>query len=335
MLNKIITSLIPLLCIYNVSSQNNIDKFGFNRAVKDFQMKETLVILGEAHEVAGTYILESFIVEEFAKKGYTTLIIEGGNSEAIILNEYLRTGNESILEYTRARGGDYRRLLTKIKTLININLNLEIIGVDFERARCLEYLFSIWFNNITNPKLKAVISSLQSINSKTSPKKIKKIILKVKKDYGKYEIAFKKELGKNSEQLFKIIHNPCFEADYGMSSRKRDKSILQNLMNINTEKLKKSILIFGSNHFTHKKHFWPAFANSKASEIECLLILFSYKNCTNFTQNNKYNSTEPLSIYVENDDPEKCKISFELVKNTKLSLSEKENRMIIVKLINQ
>ena len=132
-----------------------------------------------------------------AKKGYKNIIIEGGVSEAEILNNYLTTGNEKLLQKTRAKGENYRAFIKKIKQLSNRNgyPKLQFIGIDFERAICLEYLFSQWFSGNQSPKLQEPIKKLLQIKANTKPKKIKKIILEIKNKYPQYEVAFANSLG--------------------------------------------------------------------------------------------------------------------------------------------
>jgi len=271
--------MIMLFGFWNLSlSQNNIDSTRFNIGLKDFNLDNSLVIFGEAHEVAGTYDLETFLINEFVKKGYSTIIIEGGKSEATILNQYMKTGNEGVLQFTRAKGENYKKLILAIREIDN---KLRFKGVDFERGICLEYLFDNWFKDINTPNLKNVINKLQKIDSKISAKKLKKILISVQEEFTQQEEFFNDLLKENSKILKEIIFNPVFQADFGMSSKKRDKSIVQNLVAIPNNDLTKSILIFGSNHFTNKGYFWENFAATKKQELESVLILFAYQNCTN------------------------------------------------------
>jgi len=325
--------IILLVLSINVLGQKNIDSLSFKESVRGINDKQTLIILGEAHQVAGTCGVESYLINEFVKKGYTTILIEGGISEAVILNEYLDTGDEEGLNYTRAIGENYRELIKGIRELKGSYKELKFKGIDFEQSICLEQLFNKWFRDIENEKLDWLVKKLGSINADMSAKKVKKTILEVKKDYHLYEKELVKELEPNAILLRQIIYNPVFQADYGMSSKHRDKSIVKNLLNIEKEKLKKSILIFGSNHFTYSKHFWSEFSEKIKGNLECALFLFSYKNCTNYVHPKKYSSVKPLSIYCDNLLTKESGIDFKEVR--KEETISGDNKLIIVRLINQ
>jgi hypothetical protein len=126
----------------NALSQYNIDTIGLNACLEEFNLQNSFVILGEAHDVAGTSELEVHLIDKFFQYGYSTIIIEGGVSESAILNYYMMTGDESVLNYTHARRPNYKKLITNIR---EIDENIRFRGVDFERSICLEYLFNSWF----------------------------------------------------------------------------------------------------------------------------------------------------------------------------------------------
>jgi hypothetical protein len=199
----------------------------------------------------------------------------------------------------------------------------------------LEQVFNKWFKDINNPNLKKPISELNKINEFTSAKKVKKILLTVRKDFHLYQADFEKVLKKDAALLKKIIFNPVFEADYGFSSEKRDENITKNLLKFSREELKESVLIFGSNHFTYHKHFWPDFAKEIKGKVDCLLFLFGYKNCTNLSKPEKYSSVKPLANFLTADNALEPKVTFVVEKNKELALAQKDKKLVIVKLLNQ
>ena len=96
--------LLLLLNISTGNSQINIDTASFNNIFRQLNFgAENIVVIGEAHGIKNTLSTEFFIIKNLAEKGYKTLYIEGGESEAAIINMFLQTGDSSILKYTRAR----------------------------------------------------------------------------------------------------------------------------------------------------------------------------------------------------------------------------------------
>lgn len=327
--------LLFLLFSINLISQTNLDDSGFKAAINNIEAEGSFVLIGEAHEVAGTYETEAFIIQDLSKKGYNTFFYEGGNSEAFILNEYLETGDESVLNFTRAGGGNYKKFIKALKVVKESNPDFNIVGLDFERSICLEYVFKKWFANIQNPKLDPILKKLKKIKKKTSPKKVKEIILEVKSEFHLYEKELNAVLKEHTASLKAIIFNPVFQADFGLSSKKRDEAILENLLHKDIAQLKKSILIFGSNHFTNQKHFWPKFQEATKEKLDCLLILFAYKDCENYMRKKKYSSEKPLINYIQMDEAKTSKVSFHLEEDKEMRIVEKNNKLLIAKLIKQ
>ncbi len=314
--------------------QKNIDSLTYEKAIDEFNFDNTLVLIGEAHEVEGTYGLETFILSDLLSKGYEHIIYEGGVSEAILLNEYLETGNEAVLDYTRARGKHYRNYM---KSLFNLKLkfpSFTITGVDFERAVCLEKVFSNWFVNYNDNN--EMLLDLIQITGKTKPKKVKEIILRVRASWNENVEIYREVLGSNLKLFRAIIFNPVFQADFGMSSKKRDEAIHNHLKAFDQLYLSKSVVIFGSNHFTNPDYFWSAYAPSLKDKLNCVLILLAYQNCNNLMKNGKkYSSVEPLSNFFLSNYKVETAIRFEVVKDSEISPLDTNNKFIIAKLINQ
>ncbi len=317
--------ILPLFCM----GQINIDTLSFINSFKAIHQANTLIAIGEGHQVKNTYQTEYFIISQVLPKGYQNILIEGGVSEAIILNEYLKTGDESLLFNTRARGEHYKKFIQSLYQLHQAQGPIHFIGVDFERSPCLAYLFQEWFQAIDDPSLSKPIKELRSIQESTSAKKMKKIILSVKDEYDTYEQAFQEALGPKAGLLKSILFNPVFYADFGVTSKKRDEGIAKNLLALDKSVLNQSILIFGSNHFTNSKYFWTAFKQEYPAQTT--LLTFAYKNCSNLIKDKPYNSVSPLLQYVEKETTQDSLIQFELIENATFHQAPS----IIVQLLNQ
>lgn len=333
-MNKVtLLVLVVFLIQFKLSGQENTAPLLLPEVINSFNSDNSLIMIGEAHDVAGTYELELAIIAHFVRKGHRTILFEGGVSEAIILNEYLETGNEELLEFTRARGEYYRKFIKGIKER---NAEVRLQGVDFERSVCLEFVFNQWFAAIKQPALRELKNHLVKIKGRTSAKRVKEVLQEALPMYERSEEALRAELGQSRFALLgDILRNPVYQADFGLSSKKRDEAILENLLNLPIQTLEQSILIFGSNHFTEGKHFWKQFSAARAGAIDGILILFAYQNCTNYLRKGKYTSVKPLADFLRPSEPEEPAIDFEVVSHEEFGRLNTKGKMVIAKLINQ
>ena len=321
--------LIILGATVPVTAQSGIDSASFSAAWQAFNPQNSFVMIGEAHEVAGTYGLESFIIDELSRKGYNQLILEAGNSEAEIYNMYMRTGNEELLNYTRARHTNYREF---IKSLRKVNPDLHFAGVDFERGVCLQLVFDTLFADVKDTSLLEYLRPLKLINEKTAAGKIKHLLLSAATNYGRYETTLKQELGKREAVFRNIVFNPVFQADFGLSSVNRDQAIYKNLCAISDTTLRHSMLIFGSNHFTNKDHFGDLLSKNNSTAVDLVWILFGYSDCTNYLRKGLYSSDAPLRAGIEQLSMTKPSVSFYLMKGNE---NIKQKKWILAHLVKQ
>lgn len=326
--------LLVLSCFPSKSySQNVIDTIEFSKVAKSIDLEQSLLVIGEAHEVKGTYQTELYLLEQFLQKSTKTIILEAGISEVEIFKEYFLTGDERLLENTRARSENYRRFIDGLKNLSE-KYKFDLLGVDFERSVCLEYVLKKWLLNIENEALDDLKNTLLSINQTTSSKKVKKIFLRLRNEFNLYEYELQKELGENASKIKAIVFNPVFQADFGLSSKKRDEQILENLFSIPLENLENSVLIFGSNHFTNEKHFGSKFGNELHGELTCTYFMFAYKNCTNYLRKGFYDSGKPLSNFMSYSDASGPNISFRLHSYKTIAPLAKDHQFVLVELSN-
>jgi hypothetical protein len=317
------------------NAQTNLDTLSFKNALATYSDDHFPVLIGEAHEVKGTYEVEAYMIEELVKNGNTHLVLESGVSEIAIISEYLNTGNEDVLQFTRARGQNYRKFIQRLREIYLLHPEMTLQGVDFERPVCLEYVFNKWFTGINDPALIPAINKLREIKTNTSPKEVKAILLEVSKQYQQYESGFETALKENASYLKQIVFNPVFMKDFMFTSKTRDENIVKNLAGIPTSDLNKSIIIFGSNHFTNKSLFWTGFANLIGDSTDCRLFLFAYKDCTNFLKKGKYSSDQPLAEYVANESSSVPRIDFISAFNKEISLTNPNGKFVVVRLVGQ
>src|SRR6476620_9207398 len=133
-----------LLLLLNISSGNaqiNIDTASFYSIFRKLNFdNENIVVIGEGHAIKNNLGTECFIIKNLAEKGFKTIYIEGGESEAALINMYLQSGDSFLFKYTRARepSGSYRKFLQSIYQFNSENdYRLTFKGIDFERLTCV------------------------------------------------------------------------------------------------------------------------------------------------------------------------------------------------------
>ncbi|WP_423818619.1 hypothetical protein V5739_13670 [Salinimicrobium sp. TIG7-5_MAKvit] len=117
---------------------------------KDFfeESKKSLLLVGENHSSSvASGIYPPLIEYHYKENGVKTLFIEFGPAEAYFYSKYLATGEERHLKYT-IYAGYYKDWMRAWKEIYEFNETLEepleIVGVDFDRARTFAYaLYSI------------------------------------------------------------------------------------------------------------------------------------------------------------------------------------------------
>lgn len=327
--------LVFFLFDATVFAQKGLDTSSFFSAIQSYGNINMPVLIGESHEIKSTYATEFFIIEEMVKRGNSTIVLEAGISEVTLLNSFIQTGDEHILQYTRARGGAYQEFMHALRTLSLTGVPITLVGVDFERTICLQYLFEQWFAGIEDSMSNPVINKLRDISPGTSPAKLKRIMLSVKADYEKYEADISVLIPGEASILKQIIYNPVFLADYRFTSKKRDAQILQNLAAISPETWQKAIVIFGSNHFTESNLFWREFAYHPNMRSGYMLFLFAYNNCENLMNDKRYSSAAPLSDYAPANKGTDPYVSFSVQSNSDISPTQSQNHFIVVSMIDQ
>ena len=267
-----------LLLLLNISAGNaqiNIDTASFYSIFRQLNFNsENIVVIGEAHGIKNTLTTEFFMIKNLAEKGFKTIYIEGGESEAVIINMYLQTGDSPILKYTRARepSGSYRKFLQSIYQIdIENGYGLTFKGIDFERPTCVGYLFSKWFGNtkINNIDFKKISDYLLSIDEQQGKKindidkkslKLKVVLDGIKTSFFQYENMYKEILNDNYVIFLKILFNPIY-ADFRNKGEfaNRDPYFTNSILQIDKRKNFKQL------HFNSRKR--PCFTQKQIHSV--------------------------------------------------------------------
>jgi len=334
--HKLMIVWLLLAFNYTAHSQTFIDTASFNPIIKELNFdNDNLVLIGEAHEVQNTFSTELFIIKNLATKGYKTIIIEGGESEAAIINLFLQTGDTTHPKHTRAGfNSSYNKFLQSIYQL-NKEKGFELTfkGFDFERPKCLHYLFTKWFGNlkIEDGNFKKTIDYLLTIDDKKNYESsyTKTFFKGIKTSFSQYEDQYKEILNNNYNIFKKIVFNPVY------FDSNRDKRIKESLLTLEKEEgLNKSILIAGSDHLLQKNTFTPLLLNDLSEKYSIISFIFIYSNCKSTINNRKYNSDKIILKCLNKIEDNKPLINFTSTEKKIIPTGRKNISNIIVGLYN-
>ncbi len=311
-------------------AQSGLDQASFDQALQGEH--KGLVVIGEAHEVKSTYPTELLIIEKLLEQGYTHILLEAGPAEVAILQRYLQSNDEWLLQHTRARGEHYKTFIKGLKTLYD-TYPFTLQGIDFDRSSCTSFVLQNLLSYPFNHRVDSIKFDLLKINKETKPKDYKSIIQDVESRYSIYKNDVDSLLKDQAYIIEQIVNNPVFMSDYGISSKTRDQQIYQATNEIEDEVLAKSVLIIGSNHITNSEHWWSLAQENDALVAKAKIYLFAYANCTNFLKRKHYNSPKPLSNYMEKNELEEPMILFEKIHIEEIP--SKNDQITLIKLYNQ
>ncbi len=145
--NKTITVMVCALLTISINGQGEINEHVFSEFLS--KSDTSLIMLGENHSSSVASIIYPQLIEKLNRNdNLKTLLIEFGPSEAYFYTEYLKTGNEKMLNYT-IYAGYYKDWRKAWKQIYQVNKSLDeplkITGIDFDRARTFAYaLYNIF-----------------------------------------------------------------------------------------------------------------------------------------------------------------------------------------------
>lgn len=345
-MNKTTSTFLLILILLSsvgpkISAQVNIDSTSFDLACHDLFTTGTVAVIGEVHSVIRTSETEYFIIRKLAEKGYNKIFIEGGTSEAFILNEFLSTGDTAILKYTRARepGGTYKKFIFSLAALNKQkNIGFRFYGLDFERAPCVNYLFSKWFNGVAtksnevNEQIRLLLSiHNEAKNSEEGLDRLNEVCLKIQKNFEFDQSYYREILGDKFSQFKDIIYNPVTrygrDRDLRMAAQyTRDSSNFNN-----------SIVIIGDHHLlADNKNKFINLLTDRLSGIHPLVCFpMIYKSCLAANDGSKYSSDKRELIYLRTALLEKPVVDFYLLNPSIIPAGNTKTFSVITGIYNQ
>lgn len=301
-----------------LSPSNGFDTTSFNDVFKKVNFNDkNIVVIGESHRMRSMYTTEIAIIENLAPKGYKTLFLECGKSEAEIISMFMQTGDTTLLRHTRGKDPNYRQFLQAIYELKHKNKYAFVFkGFDFERPRSTSYLFSTWFDTtkIADNSLKQQVSLLLSIKSSGIPANMMKEVFAedeifegVRSTFPKHEKDYR-EILKNNFDLFKdIVFNRVTVGDAARDS-------IMNQRIIAEEKaggFSKAIIIAGNYHLLNDSlRFIPLLSKDLPESFSMTVFALIYSNCRNFNEEKKTSSEERFLKYLETKQTDEPIINF-------------------------
>ena len=221
------------------------------------------VIVGEFHGVLGSYEIKLEIIKKLNYEfGYNAIFMEIGKSAAYIYNQFLETGDTTLLEkptmiysIKKQEKQFWKYLYIYNKSLKN-DSKLKIYGVDFERLEFLKVLKLLIPNegNTNNlPFTKKLINDYDSlIKIIDGYKAFNKLFNSYKNYFVNNKNEMKEIYGKNIHYLEDIFYNPASLDKF----KERNETMYKNIISAVTEnKLKKIIGFFGLNHTNSEKSY--------------------------------------------------------------------------------
>lgn len=293
----------------NFEDKKYLDKIFEKENVNNYD----IILIGENHAVSANYILKfEFLKYLHENYDFNHLLEEIPISQAFLINIYLDSGNEKILEQIKKHTYktyfctqdhfDFYRKLYKYNQTQQKENRIKIIGADVEHQPILAYA-AMYFLIKEKESLKHLL------DIKTL---LEKLIVKGEADKDIYSIAQKcnkllldeemgeKVLGEKDFQLLKLINDnilnckTLYAAPQNEFNKKRDKVMYDNFRILDTDK-NKYFGVWGN------FHVWQAPVNgllpfasyikaNKSYSEKILSVMIQYINCMYSNPHNDYKS---------------------------------------------
>jgi hypothetical protein len=335
-LNTLFLSLLASLAF----SQKNLDTASFNMAIPQASFNtKSLVIIGEAHPIGSTYGTELLMVEHFVEKGFRTIYLESGESDAVVINMYMESGDSTMLKYCFARWRNwsyYKEFLKPYYAFIQAKgYKTTFKGFDYERPVAIGFLFSKWFGTATISTidfkaLSALLLSGDEYGNKANFKKLEATLAPLRAAFAANPDPFK-EILQDRLAIFKsIVYNPI----PGVSQR--DPTWIKSFLEADKMgTLDKSIVATGLHHMMTKGQFVPELTEKLPDTYTILAFPFIYVNCKYAIENKKFTSSRRRRKFTSQQPVKTPLILFTSTTQKVIPSASKSIETILVELYNQ
>ncbi|MFY0652075.1 MAG: hypothetical protein JXQ96_08590 [Cyclobacteriaceae bacterium] len=128
-----------------------------------------VIVIGENHFMEANYIIQAELYMHVHKYfGVKNLLIEYGRAEAILYNQYLKTGKREYLEKTSPGMSNHDQFFRNWLKLFEYNSHLNeedkfmVHGIDFEREPSLSFVVNELLSSYSNhPNIQAIRKALR------------------------------------------------------------------------------------------------------------------------------------------------------------------------------
>lgn len=251
-----------------LEKNSNIIKLGNNFSEKNFELlnecigKNDIFLAGESHAIKTNYDLKlSLLIYYNRAAGVNYLLVELGYGTSGLINRYLETGNEEILDYIykNIKGAyecniesyDFWKKLRTYNLTLPPEKRIKAIGIDMERPMdiSLKYLQSLIpdYNAPTiiterDQSLKTSLNNVQNLEIDD----VKKILESLRADIENNKNTYIQYLGINYFDFTYIIDN-ILNTIHGVADESKEFEIREQYMFENFVKI--------YNHFPKGKYF--------------------------------------------------------------------------------
>jgi len=319
----------------------------------DFSNK-SIIFTAEGHGTQSNNILKMKFIKYLKRElDFNYLLCETSVSSAHYINEYLDTGDESILEelYVPLKGtfawnkqsyNDWIKLYD-FNSLLPDNEKIEVVGVDLEHQpyTAFRYLTDIIPPEEPPIEIISIIDEIYTTFNKMPknsylPPEALQTSENIRNALNEYDTVFQNYLGENYLE-FKLVNQNILNIDKARQNRNymtwnqtRDKMIYDNFQIIESE-LDNGIFYgqWGLNHTFQSKErhvmWFAGYLNDDGSKYaeKVLSIVFNYTDSSRIEQED--NSTYSFTDF---------ELSFPFIKDEYMSCLDLENDLTLIKLDN-
>jgi hypothetical protein len=187
---------------------------GFNEDVNiSFNKEAKFIMSGEIHGVPSNMMLKyQFLIHAYKNNNVRYLVMEAGPAMAYAVNEYLSTGDESLLKFSTYcfMELEFWRALKAFNEQVNPADKIEVIGFDFDWIEPYRYVVKDIltpkpeYKENTNQTIKSIINEL---DNKATNESIPRLNSKIKELLNSEDSIFNNDISSNKVTLDLIAWN--------------------------------------------------------------------------------------------------------------------------------
>ncbi|HWP97604.1 MAG TPA: erythromycin esterase family protein [Syntrophomonadaceae bacterium] len=213
---------------------NDVNNFHSLKLLDSDAEKNSIFLSGEAHAIAQNTVMELYLLQYFnQRQGVRYLLSENGYAQAQLINQYLNTGDESILRkvYDELKGTaawnqesyDFCVSLRKYNDSLPQEKRVMVVGIDLEHQVNTAFLYLNTLLPSTTPPA-SITQSIEELRKNYDNPKARKdaLVTKLHDDINRHDEDYKKYLGENYFDFTFEVENILNGIQYKSSSQAAD-----------------------------------------------------------------------------------------------------------------